>query len=425
MQYSFLQCHQKRKKKSKLEIANENDNWETIETGEKSVFTVTKEDIHQRLEVSDIGTLDRLEAGGYHIEALRLLYFQNDSFGDSRYNTANYRAEDTGLFFYSPERVYKSMGDKDGTDKIFYGWEFTKLQISPTPVTVMDSALNIDSIHGEILYTLQVKNEYGKTDNFTVNKKTLFTKRGILELNDRNFCVTDNAKIIGHIQEYFMKLFYDNTLLIPRTIAAESTGWKKEGKYFVLGNRAYTDKKVIPIHMLDPWLERSYTPKGNIEDYVNGNREIIEIFPVARFMIYAGCAAVILTLLGLNSIVIFLKGDSTTGKTKLCTLAVSPFTYMTKTADSTKVYQELDAAQNNGLPLFYDEATGNEERLNSILYMLANGSGKGRGMKNAEGVSHGKTWKSVIFYNGENPVLTEFDNVGKYVRVIEIINPVH
>lgn len=117
-------------------------------------------------------------------------------------------------------------------------------------------------------------------------------------------------------------------------------------------------------------------------------------------------------------------GPSTTGKTKLCTLGVSPFTYLTKTADSTKVYQELDAAQNNGLPLFYDEASGNEERLNNILYMLANGTGKGRGKQHGEGVTHGKTWKTVIFYNGENPILTESDNVGKYVRVIEIKNPI-
>jgi uncharacterized protein (DUF927 family) len=240
----------------------------------------------------------------------------------------------------------------------------------------------------------------------------------------KNFSVVDNVKKLSLVQDYFQALFYTNAEVIPKSLAAEYPGWKDSGKCFILGNRAYTADGTTQIHVLDKIIGNLYSPAGSLEKYVSGNKTVIETFPIARFMMYAGCASVILEQLGLKSVVVFLRGQSTTGKSKLCMLGVSPFVYLIKTADSTKVYQELDAVRNDGIPIFYDEATGKEDRLNSIMYMLANGTGKGRGKQHGDGITHGKSWKTVIFYNGENPILTESDNVGKYVRVIEIKNPV-
>jgi DNA primase catalytic core len=397
---------------------------ETDECGK--ILIVTPGDVEELLKISLSGTPYQWEIEEYHIEALRVKYLNNmDNFGNTIYDTGDYRTGNTGLFYYDSYRMFRTEYTEDGIpNRVFDHWRFTEEEVSPTPITVIDSALNIDSDYGEILYTMQVKNEYGDINVFTESKSSMFTKKGILGLISKNFCVIDNSKTLGQVQNYFKNLFYKNTDLIPKSLAAESTGWKADDKYFVFGNKAYTDNEVLDIHMLDSKIEQMYTPHGTIENYISGIKEAVEAFPIARFMIYGGCAAPILRILGLNSVVIFLKGDSTTGKTKLCLLGVSPFTYLTKIADSTKVYQELDAAQNDGLPIFYDEASGNEERLNSILYMLANGTGKGRGKQHGEGVVHGKTWRTVILYNGENPILTESDNVGKFVRVIEIKNPI-
>jgi hypothetical protein len=86
------------------------------------------------------------------VQAFRLKYFSNpeDVYGNPAYDTGEYQAGKTGLFYYEPSTTMNAAGD-------FQRWAFKEVEVSPTPISVLDSARNIDSDYGEILYTLHTK----------------------------------------------------------------------------------------------------------------------------------------------------------------------------------------------------------------------------------------------------------------------------
>jgi hypothetical protein len=120
---------------------------------------VYPKDIEKSLDLSISSSTDPdiCEAEGYHIEALHLKYLTDyDIFGNPDYNNANFRIGNDGLFYYKPERVNRTEYSEDGNSsyQVFDHWKFTEEELSPTPISVVDSARNIDSDHGEILYIL-------------------------------------------------------------------------------------------------------------------------------------------------------------------------------------------------------------------------------------------------------------------------------
>jgi len=330
-----------------------------------------------------------------------------------------------------PFAVYEAKDRKDGQAGVYKTeskmdvkgeWVETEKCITHSPVTILDSCENLDSEHEEILYTLKIVDEYGRRRTHTERKINLFSKTGLMELNRMNLGVLETQ--VTELQKYFDTVIYQNADIIPKAYSSERTGWKKGNSLFVAGGRGFEAAGEVSVHMLNSGIEKVYTPTGNLKDYANGIRATLKKYPSSKFMMYAAAAAPLLKLLGLPSIITMLKGSSSTGKTKICTLALSPFGSRKDDAASTKVAQELKAGQHDGMPGFYDEATNNEEKLNDIIYMLANGKGKDRGTQHGAGIIEGKEWSTVVLYNGENSLIKESDNVGKLVRVIEISHPI-
>ncbi len=142
-------------------------------------------------------------------------------------------------------------------------------------------------------------------------------------------------------------------------------------------------------------------------------------YPKVFFGLLASFAAPMLRILKAPNFIIDYWGHTSTGKTTALEVAASVWGSPHKETgglifswDSTKVYLERLAGFFNDLPIFPDDSqTVDDRTLTKILYMVANGTGRGRG--NITGIRQSLTWHTICFSTGERPLIdcTSFGGV--------------
>lgn len=167
---------------------------------------------------------------------------------------------------------------------------------------------------------------------------------------------------------------------------------------------------------------------GTFEDWRDGIG-IIAAHPVPWVLLYAACVGPLLRWLDLGFCpIVDLAGPSGRGKTTCMRLAASVYGRPEESAPGgsirtwslTPSYIERIAARTWDAALLIDDSRrrGANVNIGEVLYMLAQGRGKGRAT--IGGVQATSTWRTVILSTGEAPVIEATEAGGARNRVLSI-----
>ena len=280
---------------------------------------------------------------------------------------------------------------------------------------------NIDtSVHSaKIAYT-----SFGEVKYITVPRSAYLQRRKLLELQDFGVDVTeDNAT-------FLTKYFKDEE---------ERKMDTKQYSHSTLGFSRYNGKLVFK-HYNAIGIESTYSgpydvkPIGSYEDYLKMIKEEVLGNPLMEFILVSGLSSVLLAYLSdeysLDSLIIHLASDSTTGKSTALKLAASLWSVTDVRADSLfSSYNGTNHALINkicglfGIPYCLDEISmSSMQNFTSFIYTLVNGVEKERLTKDSK-LMEKKSWIVTLLSNGERSLVgLASKNKGIAARVFEIKN---
>ena len=252
-------------------------------------------------------------------------------------------------------------------------------------------------------------------------KKVLASNNAILDLANVGIAVnSDNAKWMVQYLHDVEALNYDE---IPEKNSVSRLGWiHGEGFSPYVENLVYDGENNFK------GIFDSVKPHGDFEKWKEAALSVRSGSSVpARMILAASFASVLVPIAEALSFFVHLWGsESGTGKTVALMLAASVWAdpqagQYIKTFNGTQVSLELTAGFVNNLPLILDEfqMLRNKKDFEQIVYMLAEGVGKGRGGKTG-GVRETQTWKNCILTSGETPITNFMTGAGAFNRIVEI-----
>ncbi len=300
---------------------------------------------------------------------------------------------------------------KDGEEEL--------IPICYSPLKISGRGYNIDT--EEVFLKLFWKDIKGKKHNEFFPQGYLYTKRDLMKsLPIKGVEVTDNTA--KHLIDFISESVAFNKEFLKEYTITQKQGWKNEE--FVLGDKLYDKEKTKEIYLLSENDRlKGIKEKGTVEGWLKAAGKLLE-YPRARFKIYATCAAPLLKLLDIKSFWLHDYGNTSVGKTITSELAVSIYgsPYILElTANTTKVGIERMAASFCDLPLFLDETSLVDQKiLQSLIYLLANETGRIRGSIKPGSLQKTEHWKTVVLSTGEAPIKKENSFGGANVRVIEL-----
>lgn len=293
-----------------------------------------------------------------------------------------------------------------------------KKPICRTPIVL--SAIGNDIDTGEFWYRITFKDPCGRIQETYTKQEQLIKKSELLKLANKGILVTDKKG--ADMCEYFVDSIHSIASDLAYVIFVQKNGWKNNNEMFVLGNRYYSTDAVGSVVHVEEDTAKGLVQAGTLEDWVNGIGGIIAE-PITRFKCYCVASSMLLGPLGVQSYLVDHTCGSSTGKTLSTKVPFSMYGNpedLILSGKSTPTYLEHMASKYTDFALFVDETSlQSPEVLKELIYMLANGVGKGRGKKDG-GVRKQNHWNTVAFTTGEKPITDVDGFVGQQVRVIEI-----
>lgn len=206
-----------------------------------------------------------------------------------------------------------------------------------------------------------------------------------------------------------------------------------------LGYGLYSGKPIFKLHeaigikskYVGPY---QISPVGSFQEYLQMLKDEIKGNVALETILAASTSSILLGYIGeslnLDSTIIHLVGNSTTGKSTALKLAISVFgnphsqsnsLYGTYNGTNNALHHKLTGL--NGVPYALDEISiSDTKNYTSFIYTTANGSEKERLTKESVLMTK-KTWRTTVFSNGERSLTGSANkNAGIQVRVIEIKN---
>ena len=154
----------------------------------------------------------------------------------------------------------------------------------------------------------------------------------------------------------------------------------------------------------------------------------IAAYPKVRLGLYASFAPPLLERLHVPNFGIDWNSRTSVGKTTTLRVVASPWGCPDerRAGESivfswfmTRVWPERAAAVMNGLPFILDESKlAPKEIVPSVLYMISNGVGKGRGAP--RGLATSKQWHTILFSSGEGPLTAMSEDGGARMRCFSV-----
>jgi putative DNA primase/helicase len=316
-----------------------------------------------------------------------------------------------------------------GVTKVTFNYkgEPKEENISNQPVLITNKAINTDEklIKVELVFKVS-----GIWEKIQVEREIISDSKKIVSLSNYGFPVhSGNAK---KLVEYLHAFENENDNFLDTVYLTHNNGWKQHNdkEIFCLG------KNIIG---LDSSAKIAFSPELGFERFTkalntNGSyekwKEVIKSVikhNKLSFALYASLAAPLLSLLDAPSFLVHYWGDSSMGKTTALEVAASVWGNPAKESNglvtswnNTQVFVERIATFFDDLPLFLDDSqTADDKVISNIVYMVANGTGKGRGSK-ISGVKHTDSWQTVCFSTGEKQLTESTQYDGAKARTIEL-----
>lgn len=304
--------------------------------------------------------------------------------------------------------VHLQVTNKDG--------EVGSRTVCPVPLVMSKRLRNIDTSDEKVEIAYQ---RDGSWHAITSKRSVVFTSRSIVELADRGLPVSsDRAK---DIVKYLDALEAANLDTLPRVRSVERMGWMG-AKTFLPG---VCDDIVLDPPQGSEHLADAYHQNGTIDAWKAAVSPIRERHPIARFMLAASFATILLRDAKQRVSIVHVYGASRGGKTAALKMALSAWgspESLMATFNSTKVGLERLAGFYNDLPLGVDErqVIGKDQNLaESLVYMLGAGKGKVRGAKHG-GLQSFQSWRTIALTTGEEGLSKSSSHTGVRTRALEI-----
>ena len=232
--------------------------------------------------------------------------------------------------------------------------------------------------------------------------------------NANNFC------------NYINDFYNLNSVIIPTVKSISRLGWIdnrfKSFLPYVKGNI------ICDVEGEYKKIMENFTSRGSYDVWKNNFLNARENHNV-RLYTDASFASPLLKIIGINGFIVHLYGDRGKGKTISLMLAMSVWGnpemgYLTNGIDNTLFGLEKRAEFLQNLPFSGDEMQNIDKKQfnnDTLIYMISNGSGKGRGTKDGQ-LDRQSSWNLVMLTTGEIPITSDSSRSGCKVRCIEIQN---
>lgn len=228
----------------------------------------------------------------------------------------------------------------------------------------------------------------------------------------------------------------DNMYTLTKHFRNQEVVAKRENIHKKLGFAMYNEKLIYKHHKcvgIDSTYEgeKEIKPKGSRETYINMIKEDVIGHPPLELILGLSLSSVLLGYVGeelsLDTQIVHLYGNSTTGKSTALKLAISLFGYpdvkknglfSTYNATENALIKQLEGIR--GIPFAFDEISMSKNKnFTEMIYKIANGVDKARLNKNSEQVKK-EPWLTTIMSNGEKSLVGSANkNAGIHVRVLE------
>jgi hypothetical protein len=285
-----------------------------------------------------------------------------------------------------------------------------------TPIILTQRLKSVDT--GDEKIEIAFKRD-GQWQTAIFPRSTIFQARSITVLTDLGCTVTsENAKMIV---KFLGALEQENIDVLDLTESTSTFGWQPRNRF--LPGHAPDMVIDVPPNMAR-WAS-AYCKNGTLDGWLAAMKPHRTRYRF-RFMLAASFTAPLLRVLKQRTFFVYNWGASRSGKSAALKAALSAWgdpERLTVTFNATQVALERMAGFFCDLPLGIDErqlAGQKQESLEKIVYMLASGTGRGRGSKDG-GLQEIRNWRSVILATGEEPISKATSQTGVDTRMIEVV----
>jgi hypothetical protein len=246
------------------------------------------------------------------------------------------------------------------------------------------------------------------------------TKSGrklITETGDAGMPVTDSEA--RDAEKWIAAAEAANHDVISRHPVARQLGWQADHKTFVTAQD--TPWRVEPKYEAQAAALTAHRPAGTLAGWQKAI-EHARPYPVVRMGIYAGLAAPLLNVLGVDSGTIDVAYKSTRGKSITGMAAISPWADPSDTGDAILSWSatiiEIEKRLNlvSGMLVVLDESrlVKDPGNVDTVIYQVPKNRGKARG----GGWPSMLPWRCLLFSTGEQPATSFTTHQGASARVL-------
>lgn len=287
------------------------------------------------------------------------------------------------------------------------------------PIRINEVLVNIDTneVISKLVYEFR-----GKERSIDVKREDYLNKTNLIKF-----------------QAYGVDILKSNIDTIVEYLRDEEEFAEEKYVHSKLGFGVYEGTRIYK-HYREKTLDSTYCgaldiePKGTKQAWIKMFHEEVKEQPELLFMCCVGLSAVLASYLeekvGRESLIVHVIGNSTTGKSTSCKLAVSMFGNPdTGTNGLFSTYNSTDNAMMktlsgiHGMVVAFDELSmSTMKNQSSFVYKLANGTNKAR-LNQDSTMKERETWTGTIISNGEKSLIgSSVKNPGIKIRVIELQN---
>lgn len=305
-------------------------------------------------------------------------------------------------------------------DKVTRFNEFgMEVEVISHPIMPVRRVTNIETFESKLEIAFQRGKDPWKF--ITVSREMLASAQKIIGLAKQDVAVnSENAKEVVKFLSVLESKNYDE---IPRQNSVSHMGWLSDGKFMPYVRDVTYDGDSVELQR----MYEEFRPTGDEQKWMEIAKEVRKGESVpARIALAASFAAPLVQILGCLPFFVHFWGESGCGKTVGLMLAASIWgnpeigRYI-KTFSGTKVSMELYAAFCCNIPILFDElqVISDRKTFDDIIYMLTEGTSKGRGAKEG-GLQVQRRWASSIITTGEMPIIQSNSGGGAVARTIDV-----
>ena len=301
------------------------------------------------------------------------------------------------------------------------------ITVCRTPVIIKSKTFSVDEKIFKL--TLAYMTQAGKLKALPPTEAAIiFNRNKLVDLANNGLPVTSsNANLLV---DYLDAFNVENENALPLTYTVPRCGWYHfNGKDHFIDPRKQCsiiddDKNIKVVVDSLSLFANSLRQKGNLDAWKKIYK-LAKKSPVARIMIAASIAPILLKILGERNFLLYICAPTRAGKTTALYLAASAVgdEKMIRSFDATKNGLAGAAADVNDFAFLVDEKqvadSKIKEQLDTLVYALANGLGRTKLNKDST-LKKLQNWRTIAIMTGETQLLPDNVTGGANTRLLSI-----